>query len=91
MARGFLDEREDDGDRGFGGAAGGGMGHVAIAAVIVKGMTAKARRFDVGTKQLFIPYSQLSQATRDTIKSLDAGASVTLHVAEWFATKEGLI
>lgn len=89
MPRGFLDEARPRDRDGLGTPT--GHSFVEISAIVARGITGKARRFDVGTKQLFIPFSQMSQETRELVKAMDAGRAVTLSVTEWFARQEGLI
>lgn len=104
MARGFLDD--DAGRRGAatirGGVDGGTLTwpdgrtervgrFVELAAVVARGMTGKARRFDFGTRSVMVPFSQMSAETRNEVKGLNVGAAITLCLTEWFCQREGLI
>lgn len=90
MARGFLDEQISDGAVGHRGSAYSGR-FVEIAAVVERGLTGKARRFNVGSKTLFVPFSQMSAETRNEVKGLEVGTPITLCLTEWFCEQEGLI
>lgn len=90
MARGFLDEQISDGSVGRRGSAFSDH-FVEIAAVVERGLTGKARRFNLGTKTCFVPFSQMSAETRNEVKGLEVGARITLCLSEWFCKQEGLI
>lgn len=90
MARGFLDEQVSDGSVGHRGSAFADR-FIEFSAVIERGMTGKARRFNLGTRTVMVPFSQMSAETRNEVRGREVGASVTLCLTEWFCKKEELI
>lgn len=90
MPRGFLDEQVSDGSVGHRGSAFADR-FVELSAIIERGTTGKARRFNFGTKTVMVPFSQMSAETRNEVRGREVGASVTLGLTEWFCKQEGLI
>lgn len=90
MGRGFLDEQISDGSVGHRGSAFADR-FVEIAAVVDRGITGKARRFNLGTKTCFVPFSQMSAESRNEVRGLEVGSKITLCLSEWFCKQEGLI
>lgn len=64
-------------------------GYVQLA-VIFHAETDRAVKVDAGTKQLWVPKSQVPAALRNAFPD-EEGEQFTLVVSEWFANKERLI
>lgn len=65
------------------------MGYVSIACIF-HAETERAVKVDAGTKQLWVPKSQVPPALRNAFPD-EEGEQFTLQVSDWFANKEGLI
>jgi len=55
--------------------------------VEVRHMTAKAALVHDGSREAWLPYSQIE----DGLETLEVGKHVTLLVPEWLATEKGLV